>query len=170
MSRLLILAALAGTVSSTNMTCSLGTSPSTVTLIMVMPGPSATAVDPSTLISLQFGQPMMAGTEQFVDLHRGGITGPTVPMNCAWSPDMVTLTCAPTPPLATGTHYTIHVGAGVTDADGQVIELSHWTTKGGQWATSGMKDGTHDGQPLDMLGPGWKQGSHCGMLFGFTTG
>jgi hypothetical protein len=163
-------AALAGTVSSTNMTCSLGTSPSTATLILVMPGPAATLVDPSTSISLEFGQPMKAGMEQFVDLHRGAIIGPTVAMNCAWSPDMVTLTCTPTMPLMTGTHYTIHVGAGITDADGQVIEMNYWTTRGGQWATSGIMGETHGGQPIDMMGPGWKQGSHCGMLFVFTTG
>ena len=101
---------------------------------------------------------MLAGMEQYMDLHQGGIAGPTVPMGCVWSPDQTTLTCTPATPLAAGTQYTIHVGAGMTDAQGGMMTMDGWTTMGGQWATGGMMGGTHAGQPMGMMGPGWKHG------------
>jgi hypothetical protein len=90
-------------------------------------------------------------------------------MHCAWSPDRTTLTCTPTNPLAPGTHHTIHVGAGMTDEHGEMMDLDHWTTMGGQWCTSGMMGGTHDGHPVGMMDDGWKHGSRYGMMFTFTT-
>ena len=144
-------------------------SPTSATLAAVSPAPAATGVSPATAITLTFGQPMMPGMEQYMDLHHGGVTGPTVPMSCSWSPDQRTLTCTPTNPLAGGTQYTIHVGAGMTDTLGHMMDMQAWTTMGGQWATSGMMGGTHGGQPMGMMGPGWKNGTHYGMLFSFTT-
>ena len=149
--------------------CSDSTSPATGTLDAVSPAPAAAAVATSTAVALTFGQPMMAGMEQYVDLHQGGITGPVVPMNCAWSPDGTTLTCTPTNPLAPGTQFTIHCGAGVSDARGHMMDFGEWTTMGGQWVTNGMMGGMHDGQMVGMMGPGWKHGSHYGMMFSFTT-
>jgi hypothetical protein len=149
--------------------CSDSTSPATATLTAVSPAPAAIAVPPATTITLTFGQAMMAGMEQYMDLHQGGIADPTVPMACAWNPDRTMLTCTPTTPLAGGTEYTIHVGAGMTDAQGGMMNMDDWTTMGGQWATSGMMGGTHAGQPVGMMGPGWKQGTYFGMLFTFTT-
>jgi hypothetical protein len=149
--------------------CSDSTGPSTATLAAVSPAPAATAVTQSTTITLTFGQPMMAGMEQYMDLHQGSVGGSTVPMNCAWSSDQTTMTCTPTNPLAAGTQYTIHVGAGMTDGRGHLMDMDNWTTRGGQWANSGMMGGTHAGQPVAMMGPGWKQGTHYGMLFTFST-
>ena len=80
-----------------------------------------------------------------------------------------TLTCTPTNPLAAGTQYTIHVGGGMTDAQGHMMDLDSWTSMGGEWATGGMMGGTHAGQPIGMMGPGWMHGSAYGMLFTFTT-
>lgn len=149
--------------------CSDSTGPGSATLTAVSPAPAAIAVTPATTITLTFGQAMMAGMEQYMDLHQGGIAGPTVPMSCAWSQDRIMLTCTPTTPLAAGTQYTIHVGAGMSDAQGDMMNMDDWTTMGGQWATSGMMGGTHAGQPMGMMGPGWKQGTYFGMLFTFTT-
>lgn len=149
--------------------CSDSTSPSSGTLAAVSPAPAATAVAPSTTITLTFGQAMMTGMEQYMDLHQGGVAGPTVPMGCAWSPDRTTLTCTPTSALAAGTQYTIHVGAGMSDAQGARMDMDNWTAMGGQWTDSGMMGGTHDGQPVGMMGAGWKHGAHYGMLFTFTT-
>lgn len=104
-----------------------------------------------------------------MDLHLGGITGSTVPMSCVWNLDQTTLTCTPTNPLAAGTQYTIHVGGGMTDAQGHMMDLDSWTSMGGEWATGGMMGGTHAGQPIGMMGPGWMHGSAYGMLFTFTT-
>jgi hypothetical protein len=149
--------------------CGDSTGPATGTLTAVSPAPATTLVQPGTSIRLTFGQPMMAGMEQYMDLHQGGIAGPTVPMNCAWSPDRTTLTCTPSNPLTTGTQYTIHVGAGMTDAQNHMVDLDDWATMGGRWATTGMMGGTHAGQPVSMMGAGWMHGSYYGMLFSFTT-
>ncbi len=149
--------------------CSDSTSPPTAALTAVSPAPAATAVATSTTITLTFDHPMMAGMEQYIDLHQGGVTGPTVPMNCAWSPDQTTLTCTPSNPLAPGTQHTIHLGGGMTDDHGGMTDLDQWTTMGGQWCTAGMIGGTHDGHPTGMMGGGWRHGSYYGMLFTFTT-
>lgn len=169
MSRPISLAALTGIAALTLSACSDSNGPATATLTTVSPTPAATAVATSTTVTLTFGQPMMAGMEQYVDLHQGGIGGPAVPMSCGWSPDATTLTCTPTNPLAAGTQFTIHVGAGMTDAQNHLMDMNDWTTMGGQWATSGMMGGTHAGQPVGMMGAGWKHGGYYGMLFTFTT-
>ncbi len=169
MSRLLWLGSLAGLASLALSACSDSTAPATTILTAVSPAPAAAAVATSSTITLTFGQPMMAGMEQYMDLHQGGITGPTVPMGCVWSPDHTTLTCTPSTPLAAGTQFTIHVGAGMTDSQGHMMDMDEWTTMGGQWATSGMMGGTHAGQSMGVMGPGWRHGAHYGMLFTFTT-
>ena len=149
--------------------CSDSTGPATGTLTGVSPAPAAVAVAPSTTITLTFGQSMMTGMEQYMDLHQGSIAGPTVPMTCAWNPGRIALTCTPSSPLAASSQYTIHVGAGMTDSQGHMMDLADWTTLGGQWASSGMMGGSHAGQPMGMMGAGWKHDSHYGMLFAFTT-
>jgi hypothetical protein len=146
------------------------TAPATAALSSVAPAPAAIAVAPATAITLTFSQPMMAGMEQYVDLHHGGFGDPVVPMSCGWNGDRTVLTCTPGSPLASGTQYTIHVGAGMTDDHGDMMDLDNWTGMGGQWATGGMMGGgMHAGQPVGMMGQGWTQGTHYGMLFTFTT-
>jgi hypothetical protein len=149
--------------------CSESTSPAVATLTAVSPAPNAVAVAPSTTVTLTFDHAMTPGMEQYIDLHQGGITGATVPMHCAWNAGMTTATCTPTAPLAPGTQHTIHVGCGMPDAHGHMMEMEGWTHRGGEWATSGMMGGTHDGHPVGMMGPGWSHGHHYGMLFTFTT-
>jgi hypothetical protein len=150
--------------------CGDSTGASHASLAAVNPAPAATAVAATTPITLTFGQSMMSGMEQYMDLHEGSMAGPTVPMGCGWNLAGTVLTCVPADSLADGTHYTIHVGAGMTDAHGDMMDMSGWPTMGGQWATSGMMGGTHAGQPLGMMGSGWMDGSgHYGMTFGFTT-
>ena len=169
MSRLLSIGGLAGIAAVALGACSDSTGPATARLTAVSPTPAATAVAPSTTITLTFGQPMMTGMEQYMDVHEGGFAGPTVPMSSVWSPDQTVLTCTPTNPLAAGTQYTIHVGAGMTDAQDHMTDMDEWIALGGHWATSGMMGGTHAGQPVGMMGPGWRHGTHYGMLFTFTT-
>ena len=169
MSRLITKSGFVGIAVAALAACSDSTSPATGTLAAVSPAPAATAVATSTTVPLPFGPPMMAGMEQYLDLHQGGITGPVVPMSCGWSPDTTTLTCSPTNPLSPGTQYTIHCGAGMTDAQDHWMDMGEWTTMGGQWVTSGMMGGMHDGQMVGMMGAGWKHGTHYGMMFTFTT-
>jgi hypothetical protein len=169
MFRLLSLGGLAGIAVAAFSACSDSTGPGAATLSSVIPAPAATAVAASTTIALTFGRPMMAGMEQYMDLHEGDIAGPTVPMSCLWNPDRTTLTCTPGSPLAAGTQYNIHVGSGMTDDHGHMMSMDDWTTMGGQWVTGGMMGATHAGQPMAMMGAGWRQGSHYGMVFSFTT-
>ena len=65
--------------------------------------------------------------------------------------------------------YASPVGAGITAGDGAALGMDDWMATGGQWATSGMMGGMHAGQSTGMMGSGWKQGSHFGMLFQFTS-
>jgi len=161
-----------GTVAAVVLTiaaCSDSTAPTSVTLSAVNPLPDAVAVSPATTVTLTFDHQMRDGMEQYVDMHQGGITGPTVPMNCGWNAGQSVLTCTPMAPLAAGTQYMIHVGCGMTDAQGHAMNMDGWAGRGGEWATTGMMGGTHAGQPIGMMGAGWTNGSHYGMMFTFTT-
>jgi len=115
---------------------------------------------------LTFNHPMMSGMEQYLALHVGTVTGPSVPMSCTWLDDRQTLSCHPGQSLASATPYTIHMGGGMMDADGQRVGMeSYGMAMGGQWATGGMMGGQSG-----MMGSGWmhSNGSY-GMVFGFTT-
>lgn len=170
MSRLTTLAATGAFATALLAGCGDSTGATRASLAAVTPAPAATAVAATTPITLTFGQAMMPGMEQYVDLHQGTITGPIVPMGCGWNPATTVLICMPADSLAHGTHYLIHVGAGMTDAQGDMMDMNGWSTMGGQWATGGMMGTMHGGQSVGMMGSGWKDGSgHYGMTFGFTT-
>lgn len=84
--------------------------PTTVTtdpsaqLMSVSPRGGSAGVSMMPSISLTFSQPMAAGMERYVALHRGGLTGPTMPMTCNWSDGQKTVTCSPNDTLASGTY------------------------------------------------------------------
>jgi hypothetical protein len=144
--------------------------PKSASLTTITPAPNATGVPTTTSIVATFSQPMMAGAEQYMDLHVNGVDGQILPMNCAWNGAQTTLTCAPDNPLASNAPYTIHMGASMMAQDGAVVDMGDWTSMGGQWATSGMMGGMHGGMPVGSMGIGWKDGmGHYGMLFPFTT-
>jgi hypothetical protein len=135
-------------------------------LMSVSPRGGAASVTLSADIVLTFNQGMMAGMEQFMALHQGGVTGPTTGMTCNWSDGQRTLTCHPGQPLAAGTRYTVHVGGGMMNSSGQPIGMDQYGMgMGGQRVTGGMMGGQ-----AGMMGSGWMQadGSY-GMMFEFTT-
>ena len=132
----------------------------------VSPRGGAAAIAVSADMVLTFDRPMMAGMEQYLVLHRGAVTGPTIPMGCNWSDSQKALTCRPSQPLASATRYVIHMGGGMLDGDGQGIGMEgSGMGMGGQWATSAMMAGQ-----TGMMGSGWvhANGSY-GMVFEFTT-
>ncbi len=140
-------------------------------LMSVSPRGSATRVATTTSIVLTFSHAMAAGMEQYVDLHEGDLSAPTVALSCSWSGDRTTLTCAPAEPLKPGTHYTTHIGAGVTDAGAGAVDFDQYRAAlGGQWVMGGMMGTTHGGMGMGSLGAGWRgaNGSY-GMAFPFTT-
>ena len=64
------------------------------------------------------------------------------------------------------THYTMHVGGGMTDQAGHGIDIdTHGPDMGGDWATDDMMMGGHP-----HMGDGWQHSNgSSGMVFGFTT-
>jgi hypothetical protein len=149
-------------------------------VLAVNPQGGATDVDPNAPISIRFNGAMMAGMEQYVDLHRGEITGPIHPIACGWSADYASLTCEPASPLDRGTRYTLHLGGRMMGSDGAPIHMDP-STWHGTWAEPGtpmgpgtmggpMMGGTHAGDSWGTMGPGWGHANGTyGMVFQFRT-
>ena len=133
-------------------------------LLSLSPTGGATGVSVGATLSISFSHAMPQGMEQYVDLHEGDIDGPRVPIQCGWSSERTTLACTPDSPLKGRTRYTLHMGAGMRDADDHPVDLSLMGPQmGGQWT---MGASHH----VPMMGNGWRgsNGSY-GMSFSFTT-
>ena len=139
--------------------------PSATAVLSVTPDGGATNVDPSGPFSFAFNGAMMPGMENYVDLHRGDITGPVHPMSCVWSLDFATLTCTPRTLLGRGTRYTLHLGGGVRGANGTSISMDPGAC-GCTWVEPGRPGGqgmdpahtrgeTHGGHAWTTMDPGW---------------
>lgn len=152
------------------------TSTSAVTaLVAVTPAGGATSVAPNAAIVMTFSHAMASGMEMYFSLHEGDVTGPIVPGVMTWSSDRMMLTCTPMNPLKSGTGYTLHLGGGMRDANGNSIDMTAHGMMGGQWASGSMMIGggmLGGGGPMSgqEMGPGW-MGSNgmYGMVFHFTT-
>ncbi len=124
--------------------------------------------------TIWFDHPLAEGMGSFAALHRGGLSGPVVDGAWAFSGDRRTLTFDPGEPLEPNTDYTIHVGAGMTDANGDHISLElHGPGMGGGWITASMMTGAMGmgGPTGSMMGPGWAHPTNgsFGMMFNFRT-
>ena len=141
-------------------------------LVAVTPQGGASGVSPTSSIVMAFSHAMASGMQVYADLHEGAVTGPVVPCTATWSSDSMTLTLTPSAPLKAATKYSIHVGGGMKDANGSVIDMAQFgPVIGGVWADGSMMTGSgmmNSGH--DEMGPGW-QGTNgmYGMVFGFTT-
>jgi hypothetical protein len=148
------------------------TAPATETVLAsVSPASGATGVDPSAPITIRFSGAMGAGMEQYLDVHQGDISGPIVPMTCAFSADRTTLTCLHEQPLQTRTAYTIHMGSGMMDGQGRPVDVeSRGMEMGGLPVSGQTMGGMHGGQPMGMMGQRWQDADgHLGMAFTFQT-
>jgi hypothetical protein len=144
----------------------------TTELVSVMPSGGSTGVSATGPMVMTFSRPMMAGMEQYVDLHEGDASGPLVAITCTWSADRRTVTCSPGQPLPPNAPYTLHVGGDMMDADDHPVDMTqHQSQTGGQWLMPGMMGGMHAGAPMSGMGAAWRgaNGSY-GMVFTFTTG
>jgi len=141
------------------------------TFMSVSPPGDAVGVATSTAIVLRFGAGMGPGMEQFTDLHRGGLDGPTVPMSCTWSGDRTALTCTPDERLERLTRYWIHLGGGMLTSAGDHVDFGpHGPTYGGQWVFGPMMGGSHAGHAWGSMAAGWRgDDGRYGMAFSFTT-
>lgn len=140
----------------------------------VAPVGGAASVSVGSTVTVTFSRAMMHGMETLAVLHEGPVTGPVVSGQWSWSADRTRLTFTPAQPLKPATRHTLHLGGGIRDAQGRVIDMQHHAAHmGGQWATGGMMQGgggmmgTGGGS---HMGAGWQHanGSY-GMLFAFTT-
>jgi hypothetical protein len=132
----------------------------------VVPAGGSVNVDPASAIVIEFSHAMMVGMEGYIALHEGDATGPIVQGTWVWSTDRSRVTLQPGGALKAATRYTIHVGGGMTDAQGRMIGFGdHGRHMGGQWATGQMMGGGNG-----MMGSGWQHSNGTyGMVFGFTT-
>lgn len=142
-------------------------------LATVIPAGGSTGVDPNAPIVIEFTHAMQHGSEMYVALHEGGVTGPVVAGTWTWSTDGTRLTFTPASPLKPRTTYTIHIGGRMRDADGHPVGFTeHGQHMGGQWATSQMMM-THGGMMQGWsghMGSGWQHANGTyGMVFPFTT-
>ena len=91
-------------------------------------------------------------------------------MSCAWSTDRTQATCTPTSPLASRTRYALHLGGGMSGANGVAVDCTPSLGLGGLWVTGGLMAPTHGGMGWGSMANGWyaANGSY-GMVFTFTT-
>jgi hypothetical protein len=139
-------------------------------LLSVSPPGGATGVSPTASIVVRFSNAMHGGMEQYFSLHQNGIAGQAIACTASWSGDRMTLTLMPAMPLPAATQFTLHVGGGIMDADGNVIDMmQNGSMMGGQWATGSMMIGGGMMNGGEM-GPGWMgTNGMYGMVFVFTT-
>jgi hypothetical protein len=138
-------------------------------LLSVVPIGGATDVDTNAPITMEFEHAMHR--DMYAALHEGGdVSGALVDGDWAWSADKTQLTFTHAMPLNSMAEYTIHIGGGMMDADGQVIDLGqHGHDMGGEWVTQQMMDQRMMGGG-GMMGFGWAHGDGTfGMVFTFTT-
>lgn len=145
------------------------------TVASLVPAGGATNVDPAVPLVVEFTHPMGMAMEQYVALHEGDVTGPVVGGEWSWSSDRLRLTFTPAAPLKPGTRYALHLGGGMQDATGRLLNYDHCDTQhGGQWATSSMMTGSMMSGSMmggsGMMGAGWRHANGTyGMVFYFTT-
>lgn len=142
-------------------------------LLSVQPAGGSVDVDVGTTVVVRFDHAIAEGMEDWAALHEGSVTGPEVTGTWTRSSDGTALTFTPDAPLKPATTYAIHLGGGMMDADGHLVDLgTHGGAMGGQWATqSMMTGGMMGGQTGTHMGVGWQHPTNgtYGMVFVFTT-
>jgi len=141
------------------------------TVLSVVPAGGATGVDPNGPIVVEFSHAMRMGMERYAALHEGDVTGPVVQGSWSWSSDRLRLTFTPAAPLKARTQYALHLGGGMLDANGNLLNYDHCASQhGGRWATRSMIGGSMMGGASNMMGAGWQHANGTyGMVFFFTT-
>jgi hypothetical protein len=147
----------------------LTTTSETTMLASVTPAGGETGVSVNTTVEVEFTHPMQMGMEAYAALHEGGMSQPLAQGDWRWSDDMMHLMFHGDQPLMAGMDYTIHLGGGMLDADGSVIDMEPGLQHmGGHWATAAMMGGMMNG--LNMMGEGWQhENGSFGMGFVFST-
>jgi len=145
-------------------------------LLSVQPAGGSVDVKIETDVVVRFDHPIAEGMERYAALHEGSVTGPEVAGMWTRSEDGTALTFTPDALLKSATTYALHLGGGMMDADGGMVDLAmHGFGTGGQWATQSMMTGGMGGgmggQTSGHMGTGWQhpENGTYGMVFTFTT-
>jgi Bacterial Ig-like domain len=143
-------------------------------LVAVQPENGAVGVDVGSSMIITFDHGVGQGMAEYIHLCEGEVGGDDVPGSWMFSEGGTTMTFSPHQPLAPGTTYFIHMGGGMRDEAGELVDLErHGPGMGGQWATESMVQG---GMGMGMggqehSGPGWRhENGSYGMFFSFSTG
>ena len=124
-------------------------------LVSVTPRGGSMSVDPNARMEVEFDNRMANGMEEFCAVHIGEVDGPAVAGRWEWSQDRHVLTFTPDQPLGTNMQHTLHVGGGITDADGHRMDFDQ----------HGFDMGGHS-----HMGDGWQyHNGTYGMAFTFHT-
>ena len=141
-------------------------------LLTVAPSPGAVSVEVDTRIEVRFDAPIAAFGGP-IALQVGDCPGPVVAGTWSRMADGMGLDFTPDQPLDPSTRYTVHVGGGMTDAEGATVDLErHGLGLGGTWVTLEMVMGM-PGMGMGPLhgGPEWLYPNGMyGLAFAFTTG
>ena len=122
---------------------------------------------------MRFDSPIAPGAGHPIALQVGDCPGPVVAGTWSRTADAMGLSFTSTQPLDPSTRYAIHVGGGLTDADGAIINLDlNGPALGGTWVTLDMVMGmTGMGMGQSHSGPEWLYlNGMYGLAFTFTTG
>jgi len=144
-------------------------------LVATTPTAEAAGVDVNAQIEVLFDFPIEPGAAHPIALQVGDCPGPVVAGTWSRTADGMALRFTPTQPLDPSTRYTIHVGGGLTDADGALIDLDRsGLALGGTWVTLEMVTGMTSlsmGMGPSHSGPEWlSPNGMYGLAFSFTTG
>ena len=141
-------------------------------LLTTIPAAGAAGVDVNAQIEVRFDSPIASGAGHPIALQVGDCPGPVVAGTWSRTADGMGLRFTSTQPLYPSTRYTIHVGGGLTDADGAIMNLDlNGPALGGTWVTLDMVMGmTGMGMGQSHSGPEWLYlNGMYGLAFAFTT-
>ena len=142
-------------------------------LLTTIPAAGGAGVDVNAQIEVRFDSPIAPGAGHPIALQVGDCPGPVVAGTWSRTADGMGLRFTSTQPLDPSTRYTIHVGGGLTDADGAIINLDlNGLALGGTWVTLDMVMGmTGMGMGRSHSGPDWLYlNGMYGLAFAFNTG
>lgn len=153
--------AILGVLAATLAACAVDTTTpvSQTQLVSIVPEGGAANVDPTRPVVVTFDHPMGENVTRYAAVHEGDADGPQVPGAWALEGSDSVLVFTPDPPLKPATQYTVCLGAGMMDRNGEDVAFDlYGSMMGGQSVTASTMGGGRQGA----------NGVH-GMRFTFTT-
>lgn len=141
-------------------------------LLSVAPAGETVDVALDAPVVVTFDHAMHGQAPDYAAVHEGDVTGPEVSGSWMLEENGRVMRFTPSQGWRAGTDYTVHLGGGMIDAEGHMVDFeSHGMSMGGMWTDgSMMSGGMMGGEQHPHMEEGWRHrnGSY-GMLFKFTT-